>query len=123
MADMKFGANLHPNTTSTYSLGTSSKKWDNIYLNKINNVDAAVVSSLRLLLASEIEGTTQTPTISDGNLTKIVHKDGSNNTIRTDTISVSSSQVTETRVLNTGETAVITTNLSTLVTTIAYTAA
>jgi len=123
LSNMNFGVNVLPTTTNTFTLGTSAKKWDDIYIDKLNGVDAEVVASIRLLLASEIEGTSQTPTISNGNLTQIVHKDGSNNTIRTDVISVGSTQVVETRTLNTGASAVITTNLSTLVTTITYTSA
>ena len=82
---------------------------------------SAVVSTIRLLLAPDIEGTTQTPTIVDGVVTGIVFKDSNNNTVRTDVVNVGETQIVETRTLNTGERAVITTNLETLATTIVYT--
>jgi hypothetical protein len=56
------------------------------------------------LLNEIIVNTTQTPTYTDGKVTQIVHKDVSNNTIRTDTFTYTATKITEVRTLNTDET-------------------
>lgn len=75
------------------------------------------------LFREELPGTTQTITFgADGNVQSIVHKSG-NTAIRTDAFTFGANTITETRTLNTGESLTIATNLSTLETTVTYTAA
>lgn len=57
-----------------------------------------------LLKNDYIGGTTQTPTIIDGQITQVVHKDSGNATLRTDTFTYTPSLITEIRTLSTGET-------------------
>ena len=71
-----------------------------------------------------IPDTTQTITFdASGNVSSIVHKDGSNNTIRSDAFTFGTNTITEVRTLYTGETLTIVTNTDTLVTTVTYAAA
>ena len=85
-----------------------------------NKIDAAIgdIQKRNKLLLAEIPGTTQTVNFTNGVVSSIVHKEG-NTTVRTDTFTITDSQVTETRTLSTGEVLTVTTNLTTLVTTIA----
>lgn len=77
----------------------------------------SIITSINLH-NDEIDGTTQTIEFAeDGSLKKIVHKRG-NTIIRTDTFTFTDSTVTELRVLSTGDTLTIVTNLNTLETTI-----
>lgn len=82
------------------------------------------ITRIKFLLEEEnIPGTTQTPSFnSSGDITQIVHKQGST-TIRTDVFTFGANSITEVRTLNTGESLTITTNLTTLATTTTYTAA
>lgn len=76
------------------------------------------------LKADVIEGTTQEIYFdSSGNVSSIVHKNGSNNTIRSDAFTFGTNTITEVRTLYTGETLTIVTNTTTLVTTVTYAAA
>lgn len=85
-----------------------------------NKIDAAIgsIQKLEKLLIPEIPNTTQTVNFENGVVSSIVHKEG-NTTVRTDTFVITDAQVTETRTLSTGEVLTVTTNLTTLVTTIA----
>ena len=74
------------------------------------------------LLNDNIPGTTQSYIFADGSVSKVEHKSG-NTVIRTDAFTYTDSVITETRTLNTGDKLVIATNLSTLETTVTYTAA
>lgn len=74
------------------------------------------------LLVEEIPNTVQTYTFVDGTLTQILHKNGGT-TVRTDVFTYAASSITETRTLNTGEVLTIVTDLTTLETTVTYTAA
>lgn len=56
-----------------------------------------------LLYSDSIQGTTQTPTFTNSQITKIEHKNGSI-VIRTDTFTYSATKITEIRTLNTSET-------------------
>ena len=77
-----------------------------------------------LLQVENIFGTTQSIVFdSSGNVQSITHKDGSNNTVRTDVFTFVANSITETRTLSTGESLTIVTNLTTLETTITYAAA
>lgn len=72
------------------------------------------------LLVDEIPNTVQTFTFaSDGSVSQVLHKRGTA-TVRTDTFTYTSSTITETRVLSSGETLVIVTDLDDLVTTVTY---
>lgn len=77
-----------------------------------------------LLQEETIPDTTQTISFdSSGNVSSIVHKDGTNNTIRSDVFTFGTNTITEVRTLYTGETLTIVTNTTTLVTTVTYAAA
>lgn len=77
-----------------------------------------------ILETENIENTVQTISFAaDGSISSIVHKDGSNNVIRTDAFTFGSDTITETRTLYTGEILTIETNTNTLTTTVTYTAA
>ena len=83
--------------------------------------DARIKAKLQ---AEEIPGTTQTIAFdSSGNVQSITHKDGSNNTIRTDAFTFAANSITEVRTLSTGESLTIATNTTTLSTTVTYAAA
>ena len=73
-----------------------------------------------LLVVDSLEDATITPTFdSDGNIVGLTHAvNGS--TVRTDTITVTSTTATEVRTLSTGERLTITTDLSTKATTLVY---
>lgn len=72
-----------------------------------------------LLTSDLIPGTTQTYVFSDGAVSKIVHKK-SGVTMRTDTYVYDTNTISEIRSLSSGESLTITTNLETLITSIAY---
>lgn len=77
-----------------------------------------------LLQVENIFGTTQSIVFdSAGNVQSITHKDGNNNTVRTDAFTFAANSITETRTLSTGESLTIVTNLTTLETTTTYSAA
>ena len=89
-------------------------------------LDVAItdLKSAILLQEETIPDTTQTISFdSSGNVSSIVHKDGSNNTIRSDAFTFGTNTITEVRTLYTGETLTIVTNTITLVTTVTYAAA
>ena len=89
-------------------------------------LDVAIsdLKSTTLLQEETIPDTTQTISFdSSGNVSSIVHKDGSNNTIRSDAFTFGANTITEVRTLYTGETLTIVTNTTTLVTTVTYAAA
>lgn len=86
---------------------------------------AADVADLKddiTLLADEIPNTVQTYTFTGGTVSQIVHKTG-DVTVRTDSFAYGENTITETRVLNTGDLLRIETDLTTLQTTVTYTAA
>lgn len=74
------------------------------------------------LLGDDVPNTTQTYTFVDGSVSQVLHKNG-NDTIRTDTFTYGTETITESRVLYTGASLTIVTNLETLVTTVTFTAA
>ena len=89
----------------------------------MNNVPTKQIRNA-LLHEEYIAGTTQTIAFdSAGNVQSITHKDGSDNTVRTDVFTFAANSITETRTLSTGESLTIVTNLTTLETTITYAAA
>ena len=71
------------------------------------------------LVADFIPGTTQTYVLLDGVVSQIIHKK-SGIAFRTDTYTYGTGTITENRSLSTGESLTITTNLETLMTSIAY---
>ena len=94
--------------------------------NDVGDLKSAITSDeIKALLQEEnILGTTQTITFdSVGNVQSITHKDGSNNTIRTDAFTFATNSITEVRTLSTGESLTIVTDLTTLATTVTYAAA
>lgn len=75
------------------------------------------------LLNSMIKGTRQVVVKTGGKVTGVNHIDGSNHTVRSDTFAVDSDPMVETRTLDTGERLTISTDLTTLTSTITYTPA
>ena len=81
-------------------------------------------SIMEKLQAENLPDTTQTIVFDgSGNVTSITHKDGSNNTVRTDAFTFATNTITEVRTLSTGQSLTLVTNLTTLATTVTYTAA
>ena len=77
-----------------------------------------------LLQVENIFGTTQSIVFdSAGNIQSITHKDGNNNTVRTDVFTFAANSITEARTLSSGESLTMVTNTSTLATTVTYSAA
>lgn len=74
------------------------------------------------LLVDDVPNTVQTYTFTNGSVSKVEHKNG-NTLIRSDVFAYSETTITETRTLNTGDVLTIVTNLTTLETTVTYTAA
>ena len=120
------GSTVGVNETQSFTSAQKSTARGNIDAASTDDVDAlrsdlnesSVISKLH---AEMLNGTTQTLVKdSDGNVTGIAHSDGQD-VVRTDSYSVTDSLATETRVLDTGETLTITTDLETLATTITYT--
>ena len=75
---------------------------------------------MALLTASEIPDTTQTYTFVDGAVSQVVHADGNDVVVRTDSFTYAENTITEARVLYSGDTLTIVTNLTTLETTVTY---
>ena len=76
-----------------------------------------------LLLHENIPDTTETITFdSSGDVSTIVHTNGSNVAVRTDAFTFGTDTITEVRTLNTGESLTIATNTTTLTTTVTYAA-
>ena len=87
----------------------------------LEDQDARIKAKLQ---ADEIPGTIQFIAFdSSGNVQTITHKDGSNNTVRTDAFTFADNSITEVRTLNTGESLTIATDTTTLTTTVTYAAA
>lgn len=91
-----------------------------------SKVNAAVFAALDaeltvidMLRADTIQGCTATPTLSGNQVTQILHKDGSGNTVRTDTFSYATNLITEVRTLASGGTITYKYHLDTLVTEVA----
>ena len=104
---------------------TTAEAWTAAHWTKLTVGGEASDLKLAILLQEEtIPDTTQTIAFdSSGNVSSIVHKDGSNNTIRSDAFTFGTNTITEVRTLYTGETLTIVTNTDTLVTTVTYSAA
>lgn len=68
--------------------------------------DITNLSTVQALLG-DIKNTTQYPTFTNGQITKIEHKDAQNNILRTDTFSYTPTLITETRTLSIGITLTI----------------
>lgn len=77
---------------------------------------------VQTLLSDNVPNTVQTYTFSGGSVSQVLHK-RNNTTIRTDAFTYGTSSITETRTLNTGDVLTIVTNLTTLETSVSYTAA
>ena len=89
--------------------------------NQIGNILSQ--EKVDLLLADSISDTTQTIAFTNaGEIDHITHSSGGS-TVRTDTFTFGQNQITERRVLSTGESLTIVTNTETLVTTLTYAAA
>lgn len=86
------------------------------------NIDAVSGIDERLLV-NIIKGTTQTPVFSNGAIQSVLHRDGGGNVVRTDTFSLGGNPMIETRVLASGDRLTISTDLTTLASTITYTPA
>lgn len=52
MSDMNFGVNLLPDQTGTRDLGSSSKKWDNVYTETINGTDVDTLGTVHRYTAT-----------------------------------------------------------------------
>ena len=84
--------------------------------------DLTETDAKQKLLNDNVPGTVQSYTSTDGSVSKVEHKSGAT-VIRSDVFTYTDFAITETRTLNTGDKLVIETNLSTLETTVIYTAA
>lgn len=84
--------------------------------------DLSDVNDRLLLLDDNVPNTVQTYTFTNGSVSKVEHKNG-NTLIRSDIFTYGETTITETRTLNTGSVLTIVTNLTTLETTVTYTAA
>lgn len=100
--------------------GLSTEDYTTEEKTKLSNIDGDVMSKWYLEV-DEIPNTTQSYTRTNGRVTQITHT-RSGVAIRTDAFTYGSGMITETRTLSTGEVLTITTNLSTLETTVTYTA-
>ena len=52
MSDMNFGVNVLPTTTETYNLGSSTKKWDNVYTETLNGTDVDTLGTVHRYTAT-----------------------------------------------------------------------
>ena len=87
------------------------------------DVQDTAAQIMALLHDDVINDTVQTITYDSSGAVQSITHSRNNVVVRTDTFAISTSQVVETRTLASGEILTMTTNLSTLVTTVAYTAA
>jgi hypothetical protein len=112
---------------TTYDLKDSTAREKNaVQDDELDSLKSAIAQDAidNLLQVENIFGTTQSIIFdSAGNVQSITHKDGSNNTVRTDVFTFAANSITETRTLSTGESLTIVTNLTTLETTTTYAAA
>ena len=102
--------------------GTDMRKAIYDAMVKIND-DAKAASIDDRLLSSMIKNTRQVVIYTGGKVTGVNHIDGNNHTVRGDTFAVDSDPMVETRTLDTGERLTISTDLTTLTSTITYTPA
>lgn len=103
----------------TFSFNISFTNTSSVTVN-IDTSLAFVTKRNMLLVAESLDDATITPTFdSDGNIVGLTHS-VNGETVRTDTITVTSSTATEVRVLATGERLTITTDLTTKTTTLVY---
>lgn len=99
------------------SLGTGMPSWNgtaipaNVPTSNTTGTSLAQLTSFQTtttrhqyLFDDVIQGTTQYPTFTNGQITQILHKDSGGNTVRTDTFTYTSTLITETRTLSTSET-------------------
>lgn len=87
-----------------------------------NTANISELNERLRLLVDNVPNTVQTYTFTNGSVSKVEHKNG-NTLIRSDVFTYSETTITETRTLNTGDVLTIVTNLTTLETTVTYTAA
>ena len=115
-----------PSAESWTAAHWESKALGNALAGDIRDLKSAIDQDAidNLLQVENIFGTTQSIVFdSAGNVQSITHKDGSNNTVRTDVFTFAANSIMETRTILTGESLTIVTNLTTLETTITYAAA
>lgn len=117
MADFAFtfGASVIMDNTGTFTVTVDPDTF-------VTNDRFTEAQDEQKLLMPDVPECTATPTFdSSGNLTTITHVSTiSGNTIRTDTFTIGSTSVVETRTLANGKTLTITTNLTTKATTLAF---
>lgn len=58
MADMNFGVHVLPKVTTTYNLGSTNKKWNNIYGTLKGNADSATKLATARSLKTKLDSTT-----------------------------------------------------------------
>jgi hypothetical protein len=110
---------------NVFSLGVTLYVEEKKYIDDTLNDLAGYVDNsdiLAKLLHDNIPDTVQSYTFTDGTVSMIEHKNG-NNTIRTDTFVYGESSITETRILQTGQSLTIVTNLETLEISVTYSVA
>lgn len=116
-------AGIRPKNSGTFPLVAAK----DVYINDGTRLSDVVFNNNvdELLLQNIIKNTRQEVIYATGttNITGVRHINTSNVVVRTDTYSVTTNPLVETRTLNTGESLTISTNLTTLVTTITYTPA
>ena len=109
-----------PNTYTIPQIDTTLHVSGAIPDSKVVGDTIAEQRVIELLSAAEIPDTTQTYTFTDGAVSQVVHKDGNNVAVRTDSFTYGANTITEARVLYSGDTLTIVTNLTTLETTVTY---
>lgn len=107
-------------TSTSEKLAATPKAVKTAYDQAVNGM--ADHQKEQYLMMDDIPGTTVTPTVdSGGDVTTLTHKDtSSNETVRTDTFTKTSTTVTEVRTLATGEVLTIVTNRSTHISTFTF---
>lgn len=89
---------------------------------EVTRAEMGEMGTISYLLTDEVPNTVQTYTFSGGSVTQVLHsRDGS--AVRTDTFAYGDGTITEVRTLASGASLTITTNLTTLETTVVYSAA
>jgi len=110
------------NTAITTPEAWNDAHWINATVeNELTNLkeDLSNTDALQKLLCDDVPNTIQTYTFTDGAVSQVTHS-ADNVAVRTDVFTYSSSSITETRTLNSGESLAIVTNLTTLETTVTY---
>lgn len=122
----EIGSTVHPNAAGMRQIATKVlHPIDKRFTNSGQAADAREVGVDNRLMNNMIKGTRQVVVYTGGVVTGVNHVDVSDSThiVRADTFAVESDPMVETRTLDTGERLIISTDLTTLTSTITYTPA